>query len=63
MAKPAPLPPHGVILYDGPSMLDGYPVVVVLTSIRGTSSNTKTSGDGDAPVLRIPAKATVLRDR
>jgi hypothetical protein len=27
-------------------MIDGEPVVVVLTSLRGTSSNTKTSGDG-----------------
>jgi hypothetical protein len=53
MTRPAPLPPHGVILYDGPSMLDGYPVVVVLTSLRGTSANTKTSGDGDAPVLPL----------
>ena len=44
--KPAPLPPSGVIIYDGPSMIDGAPVVVVLTSLRGTSANTKTSGDG-----------------
>lgn len=42
MPRPV-LPPAGVILYDGPSMLDGAPVVVVLTSIRGTSANTKTS--------------------
>jgi len=39
------LPPNGVIIYDGPSALDGSPVVVVLTSLRGTSGNTKTSGD------------------
>jgi hypothetical protein len=44
--KPAPLPPHGVIIYDGPSTLDGAPIVVVLTSLRGTSANSKTSGDG-----------------
>ena len=53
MAKPAPLPPSGVILYDGPSMIDGAPVVVVLTSIRGTSSNTKTSaGAGVLPLAQ-----------
>ena len=40
------LPPNGVIIYDGPSTLDGSPVVVVLTSLRGTSGNAKTSGDG-----------------
>jgi hypothetical protein len=42
-ARPT-LPPNGVIIYDGPSMLDGSPVVVVLTSLRGTSTNDKTSG-------------------
>lgn len=40
-----PLPPNGVIVYDGPSMLDGSPVVVVLTSLRGKSRNEKTAGD------------------
>ena len=45
-APRATLPPNGVIVYDGPSMLDGKPVVVVLTSLRGTSANDKTSGDG-----------------
>lgn len=51
--KPAPLPPAGVIVYDGPSMIDGAPVVVVLTSIRGTSSNTKTSaGAGALPLAQ-----------
>jgi hypothetical protein len=42
-ARPT-LPPNGVIIYDGPSTLDGTPVVVVLTSLRGTSTNDKTSG-------------------
>jgi hypothetical protein len=60
MAKPASLPPHGVIIYDGPSMLDGYPVVVVLTSIRGTSANSKTSGDG-AGVLPLAQTYVIPR--
>jgi hypothetical protein len=42
-------------------MIDGYPVVVVLTSLRGTSSNTKTSGDGDAPVLPLAQTYIVPR--
>lgn len=53
MPRPAPLPPAGVIVYDGPSMIDGEPVVVVLTSLRGTSSNTKTSvGAGALPLAQ-----------
>lgn len=43
-ARPV-LPPNGVIVYDGPSTIDGAPVVVVLTSLRGTSGNAKTSGE------------------
>lgn len=53
MPRPAPLPPAGVIIYDGPSMIDGAPIVVVLTSIRGTSSNSKTSaGAGVLPLAQ-----------
>lgn len=40
-----PLPPNGVIIYDGPSTINGAPVVVVLTSLRGKSHNEKTAGD------------------
>jgi hypothetical protein len=48
-----PLPPNGVIIYDGPSTITGERVYVVLTSIRGTSNNAKTSGDGEVPVLPL----------
>jgi hypothetical protein len=34
--------PTGVILYDGPSMLDGSPIVVIATGLRRTSANPKT---------------------
>lgn len=40
-----PLPPNGVIVYDGPSTINGAPIVVVLTSLRGKSTNEKTTGD------------------
>jgi hypothetical protein len=56
-----PLPPNGVIVYDGPSMIDGSRVYVVLTSIRGTSNNAKTSGDGEAPVLPLAQTYVIPR--
>lgn len=34
--------PNGMILYEGPSMLDGKPIVVVATGIRRKSKNSKT---------------------
>jgi hypothetical protein len=37
-------PPRGVIVYRGPSLIDGSPLIVVLTGIRGSSRNEKTSG-------------------
>ena len=33
---------NGVILYEGPSMLDGAPIVVIATGIRTGSTNVKT---------------------
>lgn len=44
-------PPQGVIIYDGPSCINGEPVIVVLTSLRGTSANEKTAG-GDLPLAQ-----------
>jgi hypothetical protein len=34
-----------VIIYDGPSLVNGEAIVVVLTSLRGKSRNEKTAGD------------------
>ncbi len=34
--------PNGVILYRGPSMIDGMPIVVIATGLRDRSKNTKT---------------------
>lgn len=44
-ARPVtPAVPRGVIVYRGPSLIDGAPLIVVLTGIRGSSRNSKTSG-------------------
>ena len=36
--------PNGYILYQGPSALDGAPIVVIATGFRDASSNVKTGG-------------------
>ncbi len=54
--------PNGVILYRGPSLLDGAPIVVVATGLAGSSANVKTgamvqtwilSDDGKDPIQAI----------
>jgi hypothetical protein len=43
--KPRPVaPPRGAVVYRGPSLIDGAPIVVVVTGIKGSSRNAKTSG-------------------
>jgi hypothetical protein len=36
--------PRGAVVYRGPSLIDGAPVVVVVTGLQGSSRNAKTSG-------------------
>ena len=45
-ASRAKLPsnPHGVVLWEGASLLNGAPIVMVATGIDGGSTNVKTSG-------------------
>ena len=43
-----------MIIYDGPSMLNGKPVVAILTNINNPSVNTKT---GDMAQLTAMPKA------
>ena len=43
---------NGVILYEGPSMLDGQPVVVIATGIRTGSTNAKTGAMIQTYILR-----------
>lgn len=45
--------PNGVILYQGPSMLDGSPIVCIATGLKGKASrNTKTGGLIQTWILR-----------
>ncbi len=36
--------PNGYVVYDGPSLIDGKRIIVILTGLRQSSSNTKTGG-------------------
>lgn len=43
---------NGVILYEGPSMLDGQPIVVIATGLKTASTNAKTGGMVQTYILR-----------
>lgn len=43
---------NGIVLYRGPSMLDGAPIVVIATGIRGRSNNAKTGDMVQTWILR-----------
>jgi hypothetical protein len=44
--------PNGVILYEGPSKLDGAPIVVIAVGLKNKSSNTKTGAMIQTYILR-----------
>lgn len=44
--------PSGLVFYRGPSMLDGAPIVAILTGIKGKSSNSKTADLYQTWILR-----------
>lgn len=44
--------PNGVILYEGPSKLDGQPIVVIAVGLKTKSSNTKTGAMVQTYILR-----------
>ncbi len=44
--------PNGAILYQGPSLIDGKPIVAIATGIRGTSANAKTGAMVQTWILR-----------
>lgn len=48
---PAPKP-NGVIMYQGPSIIDGAPIVVIATGLRGKSRNAKTGDMVQTFILR-----------
>lgn len=43
---------NGIILYEGPSMLDGHPIVVIATGIKTGSTNVKTGAMIQTYILR-----------
>lgn len=44
--------PNGVILYEGPSQLDGAPIVVIATGLKTGSTNVKTGAMVQTYILR-----------
>lgn len=44
--------PNGVILYEGPSLLDGAPIVVIAVGLRQASTNSKTGAMVQTYILR-----------
>ena len=51
---------NGVILYEGPSLLDGEPIVAILTGLRSSSCNRKTGAMLQTWIMRAdvsPAEA------
>lgn len=44
--------PNGLVIYRGPSMLDGAPIVVIATGFDKASSNVKTGGQIQTWILR-----------
>lgn len=44
--------PNGYILFEGPSALDGAPIVVIATGLKAASSNRKTGGMVQTYILR-----------
>mgnify|MGYP006893315565 CR=1 FL=1 len=49
----------GVILYKGPSLLDGAPIVVIATGFKRASDNVKTGGMIQTYILRSGVSPTV----
>lgn len=52
MTKPKPKKPNGVVLYEGPSLLDGKPIVVIAIGLNNKSKNSKTGGMVQTYILR-----------
>jgi hypothetical protein len=50
--RPEEKPMNGVILYEGPSALDGKPVVVIATGLKGKSRNEKTGAMVQTWIMR-----------
>ena len=53
--------PNGCILYDGPSLIDGKRIIVVLTGLTDDSANAKTGKMLQTWILRADCKPTTAR--
>lgn len=57
--------PNGYVIYEGPSLLDGEPIVVVATGFRNSSSNVKTGSQIQTWIMRAdmnPVEAAEFGD-
>src|ERR1700686_2282782 len=50
--------PNGVILYEGPSLLDGAPIVAIATGLNSKSTNRKTGAMVQTYILRANVSPT-----
>lgn len=50
--------PNGIILYEGPSAIDGAPIVVIVTGIASRSTNRKTGGMLQSYIMRSDVEPT-----
>ena len=50
--------PNGVVVYQGPSQIDGAPIVVIMTGLNGKSRNAKTGDLVATWILRADKKPT-----
>lgn len=50
--------PNGLVLYKGPSLLDGKPIVVIATGLANSSSNSKTGDIIQTWIIRSDIKPT-----
>jgi hypothetical protein len=52
LAAAAPRPPQGIVLWRGPSAIDGQPIVVIATGLRRKAQNPKTGAMIQTWILR-----------
>jgi hypothetical protein len=49
---------NGIVLYEGPSLIDGDPIVVLMTGLKNASGNRKTGGMVQTYILRADVPPT-----
>lgn len=50
--------PNGILVYDGPSAIDGAPIVVIVTGLASRSTNRKTGGMLQSYIMRSDIEPT-----